>query len=99
MTDYNIRQYKLMLSMLEAFRERKISLESVIAKLKGLLRAVEGPAEGLPGLFKCWGTLEQAYARMLDLGLEMPSAESQSRIDGTVNTLQERLRTILGSRG
>jgi len=66
MTDYNARQYNLMLQTLDAFESKSIELGSLVSTLDGLQNALEEVDSSWRSAFlKQWGVLEDVYADLL----------------------------------
>ncbi len=65
--EYDQRQYRLMADQLQRFEEGQLGLVSLIGSLKSLLSVLEATDEAWKDDFRSeWGTLEVAYAMMLD---------------------------------
>lgn len=66
MSDYDQRQYRLMLETLTAFEHGNIHVGTVIADLEGLLNALEkADAEWKQSFLRWWGQIEDARAYAL----------------------------------
>ena len=67
MTDYNVRQFKIMTQKIDLFKEGQIGIGSLIADLEALLDVLENKEEVWEGTFRgYWFDLEQIYAAILD---------------------------------
>lgn len=74
-TEYNARQYDLMLGALDAFDKKAIALGKLVSTLDGLLSALKDvDKEWKDAALKQWGVLEDVLAVALDRGVkEIPS--------------------------
>ena len=90
MSDYGQRQFKMMLSILDAFDERAIGLGKAIADLDAIYRSLEGTEKLWKGLFyRKWAVLEEVYAVTLNRKLsQLPSAD-QKLIDDAIQAIRK----------
>jgi hypothetical protein len=66
MSEFNQRQYRLMLDCLLAFEAGKLPIDVLISNLQGLVRALQGVDEAWKQTFlEDWAVLEQARAMAL----------------------------------
>lgn len=64
---YNVRQYKLMLKMIQDYQNGDIKLGHLVANLDALRGVLQNPPEPwLSEVESLWGKLEDVYAIMLD---------------------------------
>ena|SRR6266850_8458954 len=79
MSDYNARQYGLMLEQIKQFESKQIDLKHLINGLESLLCALEKPDEKWKSAFQSkWGVLEEVYADALDKGYsELPDSHKR----------------------
>lgn len=89
-TQYDRRQYELMLDRLNAFTRGAISLRKLIEDLRSLAEALEHPPPTWKEKFLGdWWTLEQVYAVAVDRDeLDDLPPESQDLVDGAVAALK-----------
>ncbi len=66
-SDYDRRQYRLMIEQIDLFNEGKMALSSLVPGLNGLVSALEIPEPSWKAAFiNEWGILEIVYAMALD---------------------------------
>jgi len=71
MSEYDQRQYRLMLEQLTAFQSGQIYIDRLIGNLQGLLNALQSPDSTWKQSFlSLWGQLEDARAMALFRGAE-----------------------------
>ncbi|MBX9681576.1 MAG: hypothetical protein K2X38_22705 [Gemmataceae bacterium] len=93
MSDYDQRQYRLMLQQLERFEQGKATLSDLIASLDALLSVLESTEENWKEAFRYeWGTLETEYAISLDRGEPVLPSESMSLVHQAVANMEALLR-------
>jgi hypothetical protein len=69
MSEFDQRQYRLMLDDLSAFEGGKLSVDKLIADLEGLANVLEEKnIDWRQSFFRHWGHLEEAWAVALDRG-------------------------------
>ncbi len=92
-TQYDRRQYELMLDRLRAFARGAMSLRKLVEDLRSLADALERPAPVWKEDFLSdWWTLEQVYAAAIDRDeLDRLPAESQILVDGAVAALNRKV--------
>jgi len=67
MSEYDQRQYRLMLERLDAFERGHTTIDRLIADLEGLLNVLEKPdADWKQSFLRYWGHIEDARAVALD---------------------------------
>jgi hypothetical protein len=65
--EYDLRQYKLMLSAIHDYQRGTVKLGRLISDLDALRDALQNPSQSWLGEFEsAWGKLEDVYAGMLD---------------------------------
>ncbi len=70
-SDYDQRQYKQMLSALDAYERQEIALHMLVNKLEALLGVLQDtPVEWRDSFVSDWGVLEIAYAMGLERGTD-----------------------------
>jgi hypothetical protein len=68
-SEYDQRQYQLMLEAVSAFQNGQLKIDALISNLDGLFRALEGHDEAWrKSFFEYWADLEQARAIALFRG-------------------------------
>lgn len=69
LSDYDVRQLSLMKDIIVSYESNKISLASLIDRLRGLLDCLQSVDESwIQSFHDSWFTLEQVYAVALDQG-------------------------------
>jgi hypothetical protein len=69
MSEFDQRQYRLMLDGLNAFEAGSLSVDKLIADLEGLANVLQQKDENwTQTFFRHWGHLEEAWAVALDRG-------------------------------
>ncbi|MGC8559146.1 MAG: hypothetical protein ACP5O1_00530 [Phycisphaerae bacterium] len=96
MSDYDRRQFKMMLSILDAFDDRAIGLRKAIDDLEALYRSLEDTPKAWKSLFyKQWAIMEEVYAGALDKGYKQLPPDYQKLIEDAIQNLrrlvQERI--------
>ncbi len=82
MSEYDQRQYRLMLDRLNAFEKGLIQVGGLVSDLEGLLNALEGAETSWKQTFlSYWGKLEDARAVALFRGLSHLDQEATKRVD------------------
>lgn len=90
--DYNERQYKRMLQMIEAYECRQIGVATLIDNVYGLIRALEGVSdEWRSSLLRKWGPLEEVYAVSLHQGKTDLDDCDRKEIEAALADLKEAL--------
>jgi hypothetical protein len=91
MSDYDNRQYRLMLDQIEDFKSNRIDLKHLINGLESLLCVLEKPdADWKTKFRKKWGVLEEVYAVALDQKSDLTQNDWN-----LVNAAVEELRQLL----
>jgi hypothetical protein len=87
MSDYNNRQYHLMLEQLHDFETKRIDLKHLINGLESLLECLEKVAPDWRSNFQHhWGVLEDVYADALDRGYkELPETSNKLLVEAVRN--------------
>jgi hypothetical protein len=81
MSNFNQRQYRLMLERLNAFEQGKIALDTLVVDLEGLLNALDGVASCWKQTFLSdWGKLEDERAYALFKNVQVVDEETSQRI-------------------
>ena len=89
MSEFDQRQYRLMLNDLNEFRSGKIQIDALINNLEGLLNALTEGGEGWKKSFlRLWGQLEDARAYALFRDSEALDADSTQRVYAAVEHLK-----------
>lgn len=95
MSAYDQRQYKLMLSRIDAYSERNIGLRTLIGRLDALIEVLQNADDTWKRQFRrYWAILEDAYAWSLYRGFKHLSPE----LEGAVNDAVRSMRELLFSR-
>ena len=99
MSEYDRRQYRLILDRLGAFAHGRITLRMLIDDLRSLAEALEYPSKSWKEDFMSeWWTLEQVYAVGIDRGdLAGAQAKNQELVGQTVKTLTQLATRALES--
>ena len=102
MSDYDQRQYSMMLRLLKAFDTRSVGLGKLIVDLEALLGCLQDTEKAWKNSFyRQWGMLEDVYADALDKGLEQLPPDSENLIEDDIQNLrrlvQERIDTTPGA--
>jgi hypothetical protein len=98
MSDYDQRQYKLMLELLKAFDKRSLGLRKLIADLEALLVCLQDTDEEWKESFhKQWGRLEDVYADALDKGYKQLPQDDQTRVEDAIYHLQQLVQKRIDS--
>lgn len=72
MTDYDVRQFNLMIERLDAFEQKAIDLGHLVSSLDGLQNTLQDiDANWKNAFLKQWGVLEDVYADALDKKLRV----------------------------
>jgi hypothetical protein len=88
-TEYNERQYRLMLDQLTSFEIGALPLDTLANNLEGLVNALEGGAESWKEAFLDeWATLDDARAYALFKGTKEFDAETTERLRSAVAKLR-----------
>lgn len=89
MSEFNQRQYRLMLDRLDAFEQGSIALDKLVVDLEGLLNALDGVASDWKKNFLGdWGNLEEERAYALFKNVHILDQETSERIRPTVSRLK-----------
>jgi len=96
MSDYDNRQYRLMMQRIEEFEKSKIGLQRLIADLDALLCSLQKADETWRSSFqKEWGVLEEVYAIALDKGSEKLPTEHWDLIDNALGNMKRLLAQVV----
>jgi hypothetical protein len=80
--EFNIRQYKRMLDVIDRFERRQINIAHLITDLESLILALKNVSDDWRNkLLKEWATLEQIYA--VALYREKKTLDQQEELDVT----------------
>jgi hypothetical protein len=89
MSDYDNRQYALMLEQLNQFESKRIDLQHLISGLESLLCLLEETDAVWKSTFQSrWGVLEEVYADMLDRKYKSLPASHQKLVEKSVRDLK-----------
>jgi hypothetical protein len=89
MTDYDSRQFNLMIEKVNAFEEKAINLSHLVSSLDGLQSALKGVNKQWRNSFlKQWGVLEDVHAEILDRNLKEIPDEYMSLIKGALGEIR-----------
>lgn len=92
-SEYDQRQYQLMVKRLRDFENGVITLASLINDIDALLRSLEEPDEAWVDLFWIkWFSMEEVYSVALDRGDSRLRPEEQSVIKEAVRNLKDLLQ-------
>jgi hypothetical protein len=96
MSDYDNRQYILMIEQLDQFKLKQIDLKHLINGLESLLGVLTEPDEKWKFDFqRQWGVLEDVYADAIDRGrLELPDAHKEL-VEQAVQKLEAMIRRVV----
>jgi hypothetical protein len=96
MSDYDNRQYGLMLEQLNQFESKRIDLKHLITGLESLLGVLEKVDPKWKSAFQSkWGVLEEVYADMLDRGHKELPGLHQDLVAKAVRDLKAMVETAL----
>jgi hypothetical protein len=97
MSEFNQRQYGLMLDRLNAFEKGTLSLDRLVVDLEGLLNALQGVASSWKQTFLGdWGELEDERAYALFRNIHILDEETSERIRQTVFRLKRSVLEKMG---
>lgn len=98
-SQYDLRQYELMLDRLDSFRRGAISLRKLVEDLRSLVEALERPSPAWKEEFVGeWWTLEQVYAVAIDRNeLDHLPTESQELVNMAVASLRKMVVGAMSS--
>jgi hypothetical protein len=89
MSEYNQRQYRLMLERLNAFEQGQIRVGKLANDLEGLLNAIQGvPSSWRQTFLHDWGLLEDVRAVMLVEGMTSFDEATRRAISAAVSRLK-----------
>jgi hypothetical protein len=89
MSDYDQRQYRLMLDRLTAFEQSKITLNALVVDLEGLLNALDDITPCWKQAFLSdWGKLEEERAYASFKNVKVFDDETSERIRPAVSKLK-----------
>jgi hypothetical protein len=89
MSEFNQRQYGLMLDRLNAFEKGTLNLDRLVVDLEGLLNALQGIASSWKQTFLIdWGKLEDERAYASFKNICILDEETSERIRQTVSELK-----------
>lgn len=89
-TDYNQRQYGLMLDLISNYRQRKIELSKLVNELDALNSVLESPSQSWVNKFEAaWARLEDVYAVMITDGRSELDNLDLELINKSLNELEE----------
>ena len=93
---YDLRQYNLMLKMIDLYKGGSITLGHLVANLEALREALRAPAESaLTGFDSLWGKLEDTHAVMLDEGRKEFSDFDRQLIETSLAEFESLIRRAL----
>jgi hypothetical protein len=89
MSDFDQRQYALMLKSLDGFSSGRMRIDTLISNLEGLLNALHNAdKEWKQSFLRIWGHIEEARAYALSLNAEALDAEAMERVAAAVGKLR-----------
>jgi hypothetical protein len=92
MSEYNKRQYKVMIETIKEYKNQNLSLRKLIDSLEGLLNCLEEISEDWRTEFlREWGVLEDECSITVTSGQKKLSSESKNSIDNAINNLKEMI--------
>jgi hypothetical protein len=95
MSDYDKRQYGLMLEQIKQFEAKQIDLKHLIAGLESLLCVLEQADKKWKDTFQSeWGVLEEVYADALDKGYKSLPTTHEKLIEKAVHNLKAMVEAI-----
>lgn len=96
MSDYDNRQYALMLEQLNQFESKRIDLKHLISGLESLLCLLEKADAAWKSTFQSrWGILEEVYADKLDRSHRDLPASHQKLVEKSVSELKAMVEAVL----
>ena len=96
MSDYDKRQYALMLEQLTQFESKQIDLKHLISGLESLLCLLEQADSDWKAAFQSrWGVLEEVYADMLDRRYKNLPDSHQELVENSVRDLKAMVESAL----
>lgn len=100
MSDYNRRQYQLMLDQLKLYEQGKMGLNKLIVDLEALLGCLENIEKSWEMNFrKQWGVLEEEYSFFVVEKQKEMKPETQKMIDRAVTGLKNLVMKKLSCEG
>ena len=100
MSDYDNRQYGLMLEQIKQFESKRIDLKHLINGLESLLCALEEVDSNWKSAFQSkWGVLEEIYADMLDSGYKKLPDTHQKLVEQSVRDVKAMVEAALPNEG
>ena len=96
MSDYDNRQYGLMLEQINQFEAKRIDLKHLINGLESLLCALEQADKKWKDAFHSeWGVLEEVYADALDKGYKRLPDTHEKLVERAVCNLKAMVEAVL----
>ena len=96
MSDYDNRQYSLMIEQIKQFESKRIDLKHLISGLESLLCALEQPDKKWKDTFQSeWGVLEEVYADALDKGYKRFPDTHEKLVEKAVRNLKATVEAVL----
>ena len=87
-SEYNLRQYRLMLTKLGQYRAGSFGLAQLVNDLEALGDALESPPESWRAEFEpAWGRLEDVHASLLAEGRSQPGELERELIEQSLSRL------------
>ncbi len=94
-TDYNERQYHLMLEILLDYKRNQIDLGSLINKLEALRNVLEDPAQDwLERFDAAWANLEDVYSFILSENRKTPEPDETRILNESTEELIALVKNI-----
>jgi len=96
MSDYDNRQYRLMVERIDQFEKKSIGLRHLITDLEALLCVLQEADQNWKSAFhKQWAVIEEVYAVVLDRKLKEVPQEYWKLIDDAVSTMKQLLTEVV----
>ena len=98
MSEYDNRQYGLMLEQIKQFESKRIDLKHLISGLESLLCALEEADKKWKDTFQSvWGVLEEVYADVLDKGHSHLPDTHQKLVEKAARNLKTMIEATLSN--
>lgn len=94
MDEYNQRQYKRMIALIEDYKKGRIGIRQLISDLEALIGVLENVTKNKRDLLLShWGILEDVYAVALDKEMTELDENSQKLVADGLSMLQKVINT------
>ena len=88
--DYNNRQYRLMISLIEDYQNGDMELHIFVHQICALIDVLEGVTDGFRNKFyQAWSGLEETYACALEFSDGKLNQEDKKRISKSICMIKE----------